>query len=204
MAITLYHHPYSRAVSVVAMLECVGVDYNLERVDMLKGEHKSEKLLALNPMGKLPILVDGDVVLTEAAAIGLYLADRYAAGTMAPALDDNRRGAYLRWSLYAPSVVEPAAMAHMEKWKVNPQSAGWGTIESVHATLEHAVANGPWILGDMFSMADVILGGTIRYMLSRKTLEARPSLVAYCERYGAHPSIQKSDAMQAEFLKEFA
>src|SRR5262249_14362831 len=111
MAIVLYHHPFSRAANVVWMLEEVGAPYELRFVDLMKGAHKTPELLALNPMGKLPILTDGDAVVTESAAIGLYLADRYAYGRLAPKVDDPNRAAYLRWSFFAPSVVEPGAMA---------------------------------------------------------------------------------------------
>jgi len=71
MSLVLYHHPYSRAASVLWMLEELGVDYELRFVDLLSGAHKTPELLALNPMGKLPILTDGDQVITEVAAIGL-------------------------------------------------------------------------------------------------------------------------------------
>src|SRR6478672_4134926 len=107
MAITLYHHPFSRAAGVVWTLEEVGQPYELQFVDIRKNEQKSPEHLALNPMGKIPVLVDGDVVVTEAAAIALYLADRYAAGRLAPAVDDPRRGTYLRWSLFPAAVIEP-------------------------------------------------------------------------------------------------
>ena len=107
MAIVLYHHPYSRAAGVLWMLEEVGVEYELRHTDILTGAHKAPAIVALNAMGKLPTLTDGDVVVTEVAAIGLYLADRYASGRLAPALDDPARGTYFRWSLFAPSVIEP-------------------------------------------------------------------------------------------------
>src|SRR4051812_44419232 len=105
--ITLYHHPFSRAAGTLWALEEVDQPYELSFVDIMKGGQKAPEILAINPMGKLPTLTDGDVVVAEAAAIALYLADRYASGTLAPALDDPRRGTYLRWSFYAPSVIEP-------------------------------------------------------------------------------------------------
>src|SRR3984957_13478196 len=103
MSIVLYHHPFSRAPHVIWMLEEVGVPYELRFVDIMKGEHKAAELVALNGRGKLPILTEGDAVVTEAAAIGLYLADRHAYGRLAPKVDDPARATYLRWSLFAPS-----------------------------------------------------------------------------------------------------
>src|SRR4051794_24841156 len=78
MTIVLHHHPFSRAANTVWMLEEVGVEYELKFVDIMSGEQKKEDVTKLNPMGKLPLLVDGGTVVTESAAIGLYLADRYA------------------------------------------------------------------------------------------------------------------------------
>src|SRR5205814_1199701 len=143
--------------------EEAGQPYELEFVDFAKGEQKSPALVALNPMGKIPVLVDGDVVVTEAAAIGLYLADRYASGRLAPRVDDPRRGAYLRWSLFAPSVIEPGSLAKTSGWAYKPGQAGWGEHEAMVKTIETAVGHGDYLLGDMFSMADVIFGGTLRY-----------------------------------------
>src|SRR5690242_4435409 len=165
MAITLHYHPFSRAAGVVWTLEEVGQPYELKFVDIRKNEQKAPELLALNPMGKIPVLVDGDVVVTEAAAIALYLADRYAAGRLAPALDDPRRGAYYRWALFAPSVIEPGAMAKMQKWEFRSGQAGWGDFDAMMKTIEHAIDGRQWLLGDMFSIADVVFGGTLRYMV---------------------------------------
>jgi glutathione S-transferase len=187
-SIVLYHHPFSRASTVVWMLEEVGVPYTLEYVDLSKGEQKAGAVIAHNPMGKLPVLVDGPTVVSETAAIGLYLADRYAPGRLAPALDAPERGTYLRWSVFGAAVVEPAAMAHAAKWQYGPGQAGFGTYEAMVASLEHAVGAGPWLLGERFSMADVTLGATIRYMLMFKMLDPRPALTAYVERLNARPA----------------
>jgi glutathione S-transferase len=202
MAITLYHHPYTRASNVVWMLEEVGVDYELRFVDTMKGAHKAPEILALNAMGKLPILTDGDVVVTESAAIGLYLADRYSLGKLAPAPDDPARAAYLRWSFFAPSVIEPGMQAKMNAWQFRPSNAGWGTYESMLAAMESAVAGKSFVLGDRFSMADCIFGGTIRYMLRFKLLEPTPTFSAYAERLAARPAAQRADARNAAIVKE--
>src|SRR4051812_23826227 len=178
MSIVLYHHPYSRAATVLWMLEEVGVDHELRFVDMPSGAHKTPELLALNPMGKLPILTDGDLVVTEVAAIGLYLADRYALGRLAPALDDPRRGTYLRWSLFAPSVIEPGATVKANNWPSKASQAGWGDHDSMLTAIETAIGGRDYLLGDTFSMADAIFGGTLRYMLRFNLLEARPSFTA--------------------------
>ncbi|MEZ4237557.1 MAG: glutathione S-transferase N-terminal domain-containing protein [Myxococcota bacterium] len=108
---------------------------------MAAGAQKAPEILALNPMGKVPVLVDGDVVVTEVAAIGLYLADRYAPGRLAPALDDPARGAYLRWSLFAPSRSSPA---RRRRPLAGPTSrARWGGDARGHPPVEAAIATAP-------------------------------------------------------------
>jgi glutathione S-transferase len=192
VSIVLYHHPFSRAANVVWMLEEAGAPYELRFVDLMKGAHKSPEMLALNPMGKLPVLTDGDTVVTEAAAIALYLADRYAYGRLAPHVDDPRRGTYLRWSFFAPSVVEPGSMAKMASWPFKESQAGWGGFETMLGTMEHALSGGDYLLGDMFSMADVVFGGTLRYMTMFKMIEPRPIFTAYIERLNARPALQRA------------
>ncbi len=200
MPVVLYHHPFTRAATCLWMLEEVGIEHELQFVDVQAGQQKSAELLALNPMGKLPILVDEEAVVTETAAIGLYLADRYAPGRLAPALDDPRRATYLRWSLFAPSVIEPGLIAKTSGWAVNAGAAGWGTYEAMLAAMEHALERGPYLLGEVFSMADVIFGATVRYMLRFKMLEPRPAFSAYIERLSTRPALQKAEARNAEIV----
>lgn len=202
MSIVLHHHPYSRAATVVWMLEEVGQPYTLAHVDLMTGQHKTDAHLALNPMGKLPVLVDGEAVVTETAAIGVYLADRYASGRLAPALDDPARGTFLRWCFYAPSVVEPGCLARAAKWEFKPGQAGWGSYESMIQTLETAIGQGPWLLGERFTMADVVLGATLRWMLQFKMIDATPTFVAYAERLGQRPALIAANARNAAIVEE--
>ncbi|MFO0756829.1 MAG: glutathione S-transferase family protein [Byssovorax sp.] len=198
MAIVLYHHPFTRAANTVWMLEEVGVDYTLHFLDIMKGEHKSPEILALNPMGKLPIITDGSVVVSESAAIGLYLADRYALGRLAPKPDDPARGTYLRWSLFAPSVIEPGSMAKASGWEYREGAAGWGNYQAMLAAMESAIAKGPFILGENFSMADVIFGGTLRYMVTFKIIEPSATFAAYIDRLNERPASKAANAKNAE------
>jgi glutathione S-transferase len=200
--ITLYHHPFSRAAGLVWSLEELGQPYELKFVDLMKGEHKGPELLKLNPMGKLPVLTDGDAVITEGAAINLYLADRYALGKLAPALDDPRRGTYLRWSFFAPSVIEPGSMARAQKWEFKASQAGWGDYDAMIGAISGAVAKGPFLLGEMFSMADVIFGGTVRFMTMFGMMKPTPEITAYLEKINARPALQRADAKNQAIMKE--
>ena len=202
MPVELYHHPFTRASTVVPMLEAAGCDYTLRYVDLLAGEQKTDAIVALNPMGKLPILVDDGTVVTETAAIGLYLADKYAPGELAPAIDDPARGPYLRWSFFAPSVIEPGTGNESGGWETNRGSVGWGTYAAMLRAIESAIGAGPWLLGERFSMADIVFGGTVRFMLGFKMLEPRPAFVDYAARLSAHPAVQRGDAVNARIIEE--
>ena len=202
MSIVLYHHPFSRAANVVWMLEEVEAKYEIKHVDLMKGAHKQPEILALNAMGKLPILTDGDAVVTEGAAIALYLGDRYAYGRLAPKVDDPARGAYLRWSFFAPSVIEPGCMAHASKWEFREGAAGFGNYDAMLGAIESAIANGPYVLGDQFSMADVVLGGTLRFMVMFKMIETRPSFDAYIARLTSRPALKRAEEKNDRIREE--
>ncbi|MEM6734351.1 MAG: glutathione S-transferase family protein [Myxococcota bacterium] len=194
----LYYHPLSRAANVVWMLEEVGVPYTLRFVDIHVRGEEVEALRTTNAMGKLPTLVDGDAVITESAAIGVYLADRYAQGRLSPTVDSKERGTFLRWSFFAPSVIEPGCYAQVAGWEFRASSAGWGAYDDMLNTIESAIGDGPWLLGDTFSMADVIFGGTVRYMLQFEMLEPRDRFTAYRDRLNARPASKKAQAINAE------
>ncbi len=198
----LYHHPFSRAAGVVWMLEEVGVPYELRFVDLSKGEQKRPEVLVNNPMGKLPVLEDGSTIVTESGAIALYLADRYAYGRLAPKVDDPLRGPYLRWSFFAPSVIEPGCLAKANGWTFRESNAGWGTHEAMITAMEKAIEGKQFILGNEFSMADVVFGGTLRYMLMVKLLESRPTFAAYVERLDARPAYQRAQAKNNQVRDE--
>lgn len=197
MAIVLYHHPYSRAANMIWALEEVGVPHTLRSINIMTGEHKSPELMALNPMGKLPILTDGDAVIAETSAVCMYLADRYALGRLSPLLDADNRGEYLRWCVFPSAVIEPGCMAKGAGWDYKPGQAGWGRYEDILESLERGLAKGPWLLGEQFTIADVLVGASLRWMMLFKMIEARPSFVAYAERLVARPALQASEAANA-------
>jgi glutathione S-transferase len=202
MAITLYYNPFSRAAGTLWALEEVGQPYDLHFIDFRNSAQKSPELLALNPMGKLPTLVDGDVVVTEGAAIAMYLADRYAPGRLSPALDDPRRAAYLRWSMFAPSVIEPGALAKLSGWQYKSSQAGWGDFDAIVRTIDHAIGDKEFLLGDMFSAADIVFGGNLGYMVRFKMIPASPTVSAYLARLDARPAAQRANAKNMAAAKE--
>jgi glutathione S-transferase len=88
-------------------------------------------------------------------------------------------------------------MAKQEGWTYKETQAGWGSYDAMLKAMESAIGKGPYLLGDNFSMADVVFGGTLRFMLAFRTIEARPSFTAYAERLGQRPALQKAEARNA-------
>ena len=116
-------------------------------------------------------------------------------------LTDPRRGAYFRWTLFAPSVIEPGAQAKMNNWEFRPGQAGWGEFDAMLRSIDAALAPGPFLLGEQFTIADVVFGGTLRYMTMFKMLQPSPAVAAYIERLNARPALQRSDARNNEIAK---
>jgi glutathione S-transferase len=180
--ITLYHSPASRAFTAYWMLEEIGVAFDVKTVDIKKGEQKDPAYLKLNPAGKVPTLTDGDVVVSENPAIAIYLADRYSLGALAPKLEDADRGAYLKWMVYATAVVDPVAYLHEQSIDLPGYGPGFGTFDDMVGVLSTSLAGKKWLLGDRFSAADVVLGGTISQLIYRKVLPDVPALADYNAR----------------------
>jgi len=196
--IVFYHNPRSRAQIVHWMLEEAGAPYRIVPIDLEKGESKTPAFLALNPMGKLPTIVHRGVVVTETAAIIAYIADTFPAAGMAPPPGDARRGTYYRWLFFGAGCVEPALLDRMlNRPPVERKSAvGWGSYDDVVATLEKALEPGPWLLGDMFSAADVYVGAEIRWamMFGAPNLKGRKVFDDYVARLSARPAAQRTAA----------
>lgn len=191
--ITLYTNPMSRGVIAHYMLEELGVPYRSELLDLEKNEHKRPAYLKLNPMGKVPTLVHGGVVITEAAAICAYLADAFPAQQLAPLPGDPLRGSYLRWMFFGPSCIEPA-LTDKRHPRVTPtatRDVAWGSYDDTFNTLESLLKEGPWVLGEKFSAADVYIGSALAWALSIQALDARTVFTDYVARLRERPAYQR-------------
>lgn len=195
--LTLYHNPQSRSTTVHYMLHELGEPFEIVPIELKTGEHKRPEFLKINPMGKLPVLRDGDVIITETPAILTYLADKYPKAGLAPAVDAPERGTYLRWLFFYGSCFEPALIDLALKRETPPSMAGWGKPEDVLDALSAALKPGPWLLGERFTAADVMMGCGISYMLAFKILPARPEFVEYSARLEARPARKAAKAADA-------
>jgi glutathione S-transferase len=198
----LYHMPQTRGGTTLWMSEELGDVCTVKLVHLRKGEGRTEGFLKLNPMGKLPTLTHRGVVVTEAAAICAYLADLYPEKGLAPAVGDPLRGVYYRWMFFAPSCIEPMMLDRLGKvTRENAVAAGHGDYDRVMASIAQALSNGPWILGDKFSAADVVMGSTLNFATLFGAIPLEGAVKTYVERIKARPAFQSMMAKNAEMAK---
>ena len=196
-----HHAPQSRSLIVHWMLEELGESYEIELLNLKTGEHKKPAYLAVNPMGKVPALEHDGVVLTEAAAICCYLADTFPKAALAPAIGDPARGPYLKWLFFGPSCLEPAVIDRMSERSMPPyRRLGYGDFDTMLGVVVGGVSPGPWLLGDRFTAADVVIGSGVAWGIGTKAVPERPELVAYVDRMMKRPALRRVYAKDAEFV----
>lgn len=202
--LTLYYAPQTRSFTALWMLEELGVDYTLEAFDLATDRHKQPDFLALNPMGKVPVVVDRGRAVSELGAIGIYLADVHRDADLAPPLDHADRPAYLRWAFFASAIIEPALGEKFFKWDVPARSVAWGSFADMLTTLEAGVSGDGWLFGERFSMADVLVGSGARFAVNFGAI-ARDSVVgAYVARLEARPAFKRAHVIETAQQARFA
>jgi glutathione S-transferase len=204
MTLTFYTNPMSRGQIARWMLEEVGAPYEQVLLDY-GTTMKAPEYLAVNPMGKVPAIKHGDTIVTEAAAICLYLADAFPDANLAP--DLAHRADYYRWVLFCAGPIEAAITNRAMGWQVPPDRkmmAGYGDYEDAVAALENAVAGKSFVAGDRFSAADVYVGSTIDWGLMFKTLPDRPAFQDYIAPMRERPGYKKAKAIDAALMPKQA
>jgi glutathione S-transferase len=176
------------------MLTELGAEHEQVVVDLLSGETGSPEYRRINPMGKIPTLVDGDVVVTEVAAICAYLADRYPEKGLAPPPDSRERGRYYRYLFFPGTTLEPMFTTKLLGVTDYPaESVGWGDFERCMATVESMTPLSDWVLGSQFSAADVVFGGTLDFAVQSRWIEPPTARVAaYVRRIKDRPAYRQS------------
>jgi glutathione S-transferase len=200
--LTFYTNPQSRGQIARWMLEEVGEPYEQVLLDY-GTTMKSPDYLAINPMGKVPAIRHGDVVVTEGAAICAYLADAFPEKGLAPPPGDPLRGSYYRWMFFGAGPVEYAVTNHYLEWEPTPEQSmmvGYGGYGTVLDVLEQLVGAGPYLLGDRFSALDVYLGSQIAWGIGFGTMEKRPGFEDYVARITARPAYAKAKAIDAALM----
>jgi glutathione S-transferase len=188
--LVFYTNPMSRGRIARWMLEEVGQPYRTEILDY-GTTMKAAAYLAVNPMGKVPAIRHGDVVVTEAAAVCAYLADAFPQAGLAPPANSPLRGAYYRWLFFAAGPVEQAVTSKSMGWEV-PEGrsgmVGFGAMDDVLNGLEHAVKGRQFIAGDSFTAADLYVASQLGWGMQFGTIEKRPAFEAYANPHLARPA----------------
>ena len=166
---------------------------------MKASEQRAPAYLAVNPMGKVPALKHGDALVTEQAAVFLYLADLYPEAGLAPPIGDPLRGPYLRWMVYYGSCFEPALMDRAMKREPAPRATSpYGDYDTMLKTLVDQLSKGRYLLGEKFSAADVLWGTALTWTTKFQLVPALPVIQGYIDRVNARPAVARAKAKDAE------
>lgn len=201
----LYWCPQTRSFRALWLMEEAGRPYERVLVDIRKGDQDKPEFRAINPMGKVPALADGEAKLAESAALCAFVAERVPEAGLAPAVGDPKRARYLQWLFFAAGCIEPAYTQKMTGLSLTTSQAGWGSFERVVDVLEQAVQPGPWVLGERFSAADVMIGADLHFGLTlMKIVPPRPAITAYVARCAERPAWTRATAIEEAAVKAAA
>ncbi len=202
LPITLFHSPQTRSSSTLTLLEELRAPYTLHGLNMKTGEQRGSAYLAVNPMGKVPAILHGDVLITEQVAIGIYLADLFPEAGITPAIGTALRGPYLRWYVFYAACFEPAVVDKALKREPGPAAMmPYGDVETTLRVIVTQLTKGPWLLGEHFTAADVLWGAALTWMTGFGLVEAVSPIKAYVENWKARPSVRKVAEIDANLLK---
>ena len=191
----LYHAPRSRSSRFIWLLEELGVPYEIERVQIRRGDGSGQvDPKDPHPHGKVPVIEHDGTIVFESSAIALYLTDAFPANGIGPRVGDTQRGAYLTWLAYYGGVLEPAFVSKFMNVDVPRGTAGWVSSDEAMAHVTAALAKAPFLLGERFSAADVLYGSTFALFLGSPMLPEQPALRSYVTRCQARPAFARAAA----------
>ena len=196
-----YTNPQSRGRIVRWMLEEVGKPYETELIayDQLK----SERYLAVNPMGKVPAIKHRDHVITECAAICTYLADVFPEAMLGPSSDE--KADYYRWLFYAAGPLEAAVSNQAMGWVPTAERErmfGYGNFDRVVAVLDELFSLRNYVCGNRFTAADVYVGSQIMFPLQFNMLPERDSFLKYRDRLQQRPAYKRATEIDEKIIAE--
>lgn len=198
--VTFFHAPQSRSGVSLALLEELDADYDLQLLNLKTGSQRQPAYLAVNPMGKVPAVLHDGALVTEQPAVMLYLADLYPQAGLAPAIGDPLRGPYLRWMVFYGSCFEPALVDRsLQREPASPATSPYGTWDAVFSVLTNQLAQGPYLLGERFTAADVLWGSALNWVILFKLVPETALLRAYIDRVMRRPAMQRAAAKDAEW-----
>ena len=203
--LTFYHSPNTRSTAVRILLEELGAPYELAAIDMKKGEQRQPAYLAINPMGKVPAIVQDGALTTESVAIFIHLADLFPAAGLAPKIGDRNRGPYLRWMAYYAACFEPAVVDRAQKREQAPLAMSpYGDFDTMLKTVTDQLERGPYMLGDTFTATDVLWGTGLGWTTMFGIVPKLPVIEAYIQRVEARPAAQRVKTLDNELAAKLA
>ena len=187
----LYHSPRTRSSRMVWLLEEIGQPYEVEYMDIRAEGGLPESYRAIHYLKKVPALEHDGEIVTESAAICLYLTDAFPDAGLGYQAGEPGRGAYLSWLGYYAGVIEPALMVKaVGATGFSPVSAAWGDPELMLGRLADTLERGPYVLGERFTAVDVLVGSTFQW--AGRLLPKSPAIEAYGARLQARPAFGRS------------
>ncbi|WP_363349165.1 glutathione S-transferase family protein [Methylocystis echinoides] len=196
-----YHSPQTRSSAVLTLLEELDAPYALRDVNFKVGAQREADYLAVNPLGKVPAIVHDGALVTELAAIFIYLADAFPQKNLAPPIGDPLRGPYLRWLVFYGSAFEPAVMDRYNKHEPQRSMSAYGDFESVMALIDNQLAAGPYLFGARFTAADILWATALRWTTGFGLVPATPKISAFVERVASRPAFARVAETDAQLLK---
>jgi glutathione S-transferase len=199
--LTYWTNPMSRGRIAHWMLEEVGQPYETVWLEWGPQGSQSADYLAVNPMGKVPALRHDGRVVTEAAAICLYLADAFPGAGLKPGPADLAD--YYRWTLFAAGPVEHAVTSKALGWTASPDRQGmlgFGSFEAAIGALEGHVRAHSFVCGKQFTAADVYVGSAVLWGLQFGTIPSLPAFEGYAARLRERPAYQRTEEINNKRL----
>jgi glutathione S-transferase len=190
--LTLYHSPRSRSSRILWLLEELGEPYGIEYVTVRRPDGSGGRdPRNPHPDGKVPALRHDGRLVTESAAICLYLSDAFPRARLGPDPDDPRRADYLGWLFYYPGELEPAVIARATgRTESDPREKE--AYEAMERRLRGALQRGPYLLGEAFSTADVLLASVFHW--APQWMPQGPPFDAYLARLAERPALGRASA----------
>ncbi|WP_336033877.1 glutathione S-transferase family protein [Acinetobacter bereziniae] len=201
MGLKLYTNAQSRGLVIEWLLIELGVEF--EKIELaFYTEMKSESYLKINPFGKVPTLVDGDIVIYEMAAICAYLADKFFDQGLAPALDDPKRGLYYRWLLFVAGPWDAANSDRALKVEISDDQKkhiGYGNFQDTYTALIQGLEQAqPYLCGEQFTAADVFVGSMLFWQLKMAEIESHPAIEKYLDAVKSRKNLRNPQTLFAE------
>lgn len=202
----LFYYPRNASLAPHFVLEEVGAPFVLTLVDRKRDAQKDPQYLERNPMGRIPTLIDGDLVLFEAAAICLHLADRHPQAALAPRVGSDERAHLYKWLMFLTNTIQPDFMALRYPEKHTTDIGGVASVKaSAEARMDaaYAVVNdaldrgGPYLLGETISVADFYLLMVVGWgRLQTNPPASLPAILRCVELVAARPAIRRAAATE--------